>query len=74
MPKYRLSVRGLLLGALFGATVLIGGGSAGADSIPLDAPAAVPEADVVVGASCGPTSEQLLPCLISSLSARTAVP
>ncbi|WP_157128969.1 hypothetical protein [Nocardia amamiensis] len=74
MPKSRLSVRGLLLGVLFGATVLMGSGSAGADPIPLEAPAAVPEADVVVGGSCGPTSESVLPCLINSLSARTAVP
>ncbi len=74
MPKSRLTIRGSLLGALFSATVLMGGGSAGADPIPLEAPAVVPEADVVVGGPCLPTSESVLPCLISSLSARAALP
>ncbi|MBF6168641.1 hypothetical protein IU486_28435 [Streptomyces gardneri] len=59
---------------MFSATVLMGGGAAGADPIPLEAPAAVPEADVVVGGPCLPTSESVLPCLISSLSSGVVRP
>ncbi|WP_338771855.1 hypothetical protein V7968_11410 [Nocardia vulneris] len=52
----------------------MGVGAAGADPIPLETPAAVPEADVIVGGSCLPTGESVLPCLINSLSSGVVRP
>ncbi len=71
MPRSRFTARGILLGGLVGATVLMCGGPAVADSIPLETPAVVPQAEGVVGGACLPDSTAVLGCLISSLSSRT---
>lgn len=70
MPRSRFAARGILLGGLVGATVLMCGGPAAADSIPLETPAVLPQAEVVVG-GCYPDSTTILACFLSSLSART---